>query len=356
MTCCAVFITQLSLVVCVVEVEYDHKIVSDRRADGFGSSLSTYHGQIVVGAPYDNLGRGSVVVETRINPPRGRNFGEIVDVNEHFIVVSGRAPYSVYVYEAKSPHNLKARIPLYADVMDVVISDESTIVVCDALYQLTIFVYDGQDSWHVAEKLKLEEAGQSLALNGSTLVVGVPHVSQHQGHVYVYNNIRGKWTKFQTIQQVEFGVFGTSVSLYGDHMAISSLDGQSEVNVVHTYHLDPISNSWINNGRFTLPALDYFSSVSMHKDFMVATLTDVSQPRVCGYVFKLSATTTSNSNSGNVTSYQWNHVAKLMTKGDPLSGSEDQSAVRVDGHLVFTGRSDGDGVGKVFVHKLPHVV
>ena len=69
-------------------------MVSDHQDDGFGYSLSTSYKKLVIGALWDNNGRGSVMVVdgVRINAPQGMFFGGCVDVNQQFIVVSGQRP------------------------------------------------------------------------------------------------------------------------------------------------------------------------------------------------------------------------------------------------------------------------
>lgn len=62
----------------------------------------------------------------------------------------------MYVYEANSPHNLKALFPVDGEVRDVVISDDDTIVVSDLNNMLILYVYDGHSMWHMGETLKLE--------------------------------------------------------------------------------------------------------------------------------------------------------------------------------------------------------
>ena len=138
-----------------VGVDFVHKVESDNKADGFACSLSTSNTTIVIGASYFNNGRGSVIVDEgiRINPPQGLDFGRQVDVNQHFIVVSGSEPDSVYVYESHFPHNLRASLPIDGEVEDVVISEDSTIAVsCWDNHVVSIFEYDGHGMWHMGER------------------------------------------------------------------------------------------------------------------------------------------------------------------------------------------------------------
>ena len=341
-----VLMTQLCVGDGVVEVEFIDKVVGDHKYDGFAVSLATSYGKLAIGAPWGNNERGSVMVDQgmRINGPRqGRAFGAEVDVNQHFIVVSGR--YSVYVHESNSPYNLKAKLPMDGFVRDAIISEDNTIAVSNSNKVVVIFHYDGQHSWHVAEKLKLELKGESLAISGSTLVVGALSPYYDHGVVYVFNNKGGKWVKTQIIQQQGVHHFGLSVTIDGRHMAVGAW------HKVFIYQQDATANKWIENGQFSVKPSNE-PGVSMQKDTLVATFSDDDHPTVSGYVYKLST----NKNDGNVTSGTWIFRAVLTTKTD-LVTSPDQThrAVSVEGRYAFIGRYYDSGFGKVFVYDLADI-
>ena len=197
--------------------------------------------------------------------------------------------------------------------------------------------------------MKLEDYSNSLAISGSTLLVGVPE-AYHHGAVHVYNNNGGKWVETQTIQQQGVNMFGWSVTIDGSHMAVSADDE------VFTYQQDATSNKWIKNGHFTVQSSNYIPIVSIQKDTLVATLTDYRHhPTVSGYVYKLS---TNNNNNGSVTSWMWNHRAVLTTKTDPLTSVNQEHTVSVEGRYAFIGRcveDYDDGVGKVFVYDMADI-
>ena len=205
--------------------------------------------------------------------------------------------------------------------------------------------------------MQIEDDGK-LVTSGTTLAVGIPFADDADGIVHLYNNIRGRWIKQQTIRQPDVVDFGYSVTVYGSHMAVSGLGGDSH-SVIFTYQLDASSNTWINNGRFALENIDFLhlSSVSMHQNHLVVTVTDKDRhPGVCGYVYKLSQTPTYNKNGGEV--FKWNHVGVLTTKTDPLT--EDYQvhwAVGVDEQMAYIGRYDSadNGVGKLFLHDLSNI-
>ena len=203
-----------------VDIEYSDKVVSDHKGDGFGRSLATSHHKLVIGAPSDNKWRGSVVVDEGVRvkgPADGRDFGRYVDVNQQFMVVSGRQPDSVYVHQSYSPYDMVARIAIDDWMYSLVISDDNTIAVshyyCDNNHAnwLTIYHYDGSSTWSVIKKFKLEDFG-ALAVYGDVLVVGVPYASRPIGLVYIFNRVGGEWKQGQTIKQDGVERFGLSVS------------------------------------------------------------------------------------------------------------------------------------------------
>ena len=267
-----------------VNVEFSKKLVSDRKGDGFGYSLATSQHKLVIGAPFADLWSttdypGSVMVDESVRvkgPEGGKGFGGCVDVNQHFMVVSGFEPSSVYVYKSDSPHNMVARFPMDSYVYFLVISDDDTIAVShrdnNRDYWLTIYQYDGSSTWHVAKKFKLENIGYSPAMYGDILVVGDPLASL----VHIFNRAGGEWVQGQAIKQQQVEFFGLSVALYGQHMAVSSDDS-----IVFTYMLDRRSNTWINNGKHPVP--DGISNLSIQNEVMVATLEG--HPDVCGVVY-----------------------------------------------------------------------
>ena len=151
----------------------------------------------------------------------------------------------------------------------VVIFDDNTIAILhhdhDYDYWLTIYQYDGSESWHITEKFDLEFQGgpmdrtPSLAVHGDILVVGVPDTYDY-GRVNIFNRVGGEWYQAQTIEQHGFESFGWSVTIHGPIMAVSAFQG-----FVFTYRLDEDTNTWVNNGRLSVPS-EWISSLHLHMD------------------------------------------------------------------------------------------
>ena len=146
--------------------------------------------------------------------------------------------------------------------------------------------------------------------------------------------------------------------MYGHHMAVGNYNG-----VLVTYKFDRQRNSWIRNGKHSVPGMG--SDVSMQKNLLVVTVSDWQRhPAVCGIVYKLTATTaTTNDNNNNnnrsVTTMSnknnndvnivWKEFARLTIRGDPLKAFKGISSVSIENGIVFTGSGQD---GKVFIHKL----
>jgi len=352
----------------ILDVEFCERVVSDHKGDGFGYSLATSYHKLVIGAPWDDNRRGSVIVDkgVRVKGPEGLQwFGWHVDVNQQFMVVIGQ-DQSVYVHQSNSPYDMVARFPLDDGyVYDLVISDDNTIAVSHYdkyvhAYWLTIYHYDGSSTWNMAKNFKLESYGAALAVYGDILVVGLPR--RDEGHIHIFNRVGGEWVQGQTIKQKYVDV-GYSVAINGQHMAVSAHDG-----VVFTYIFDQRTNTWIGNGKHSVPGKRSF--VSIRNELLVVTVNDMqNHPDLCGVVYNLMATPTSNNNNNknnngsviattsnnNNNNSIWKEFARLTTKGDPMRNHQHHLAVSIKGSIIFTGRHDerGEGVGKVFVHELP---
>ena len=301
------FIVRLSTCVAVVDVEYSFKYSyegqSDHKGDAFGASLSTFNHKLVIGAPGYNNHRGSITVmpdglQVR-GPAGGKWFGGSVDMNQEFMVVSGYP--DMFVYKSSSPYNMVAMIPIggcspvNALVIALVISDDNTIAILheedNSDFWLTIYQYDGSESWHIAQKFDLEsrkppEASLSLAVHRDILVVGVPGASDDHGQVRVYNRVHGQWVHEQTIKQDGVKYFGCSVAMYEHHMAVSAFHGN-----VFTYKLDEYTNTWVGNGRLSVTS-DLNSYLHLQKNILAINFNNRGKyPDVCGAVYQLSTAT-----------------------------------------------------------------
>jgi hypothetical protein len=94
-----------------------------------------------------------------------------------------------------------------------------------------VFVRTGT-TWAQEAYIKASDAaagalfGQSVSLQGDRLAVGSPkHGAMREGAVYVFRRIAGEWTEEQIVTASNPGaddIFGTSVALFGDRLAVGA--------------------------------------------------------------------------------------------------------------------------------------
>lgn len=97
--------------------------------------------------------------------------------------------------------------------------------------------------------------GSSLALNGDVLAIGAPGTSSSNGAVHFYNRAGTSWNFDETITAPSGGEFGTSIDLSNDFLVVGAPASNSLAGNVYVYI--PNSASWslqqtlsANGGRF----------------------------------------------------------------------------------------------------------
>ena len=340
------------------DIQYSDRIMSKISGDWFGESLATSHQRLVVGAHYGKY--IYVVPGVKFRPPQGYQFGEKLDVNEHFIVASCKGPHSVCIFSANRPFALVGRIPLEEErVEDVKLSDNNIIVAARKTH-VSIYDYGNPPSWYKHQRIVLKDyqyGGISLAVSGNIMAVGYGE-GQQRGQVKIYKNVHNQYIFTVTLQPTEHVVlFGLSVAMDGPNLVVSSVKSSySFESILFTYQFDPSTHKWTKNGRFIVPGSDGESTVSLQNDTFAATVNlnkHLQDREVCGYVYKLSNSNNHTSVSNNIR-YNWKKVATLKTNGVPTTDTQLQSDIRVQDGLIFTGRMDWQryGHGTVFVHDI----
>ena len=231
--------------------------------DGFGFSVSLSGDTLVVGAPYvsigDNGGEGAAYVFTRsgdtwtevqkLDPDDGTpnfNFGWSVAVSGSTALIS--APVAavgenilqgkVYVFTDDGGSWSQAQTLVADDATEqstfgesVAIDGTTAVIGASATngYFGAAYVFDGSGgTWTVTAELlpddgmPLEFFGLSVAVSGTTALVGAyyqnvpPH--NHQGSAYVFSGEGGTWTQQQKLTASDGAAgdrFGLSVALDG---------------------------------------------------------------------------------------------------------------------------------------------
>ena len=248
---------------------------SDGRAQQqFGRSIAINGSTIVVGAPFDtissNSSQGSAYVFNRqggswtetqkltaSDGAENDNFGTAVALSGSTIVVgsprargSNSAQGSAYVFNRQGrswteTQKLTASDGRAEQQFARSIAVGGTTIVVGAMgdtiggnsRQGSAYVFNRQGgSWTESQKLtasdgaELDFFGTSVALSGTTIVVGSPRATigsnAAQGSAYVFNRQGGSWTATQKLTASdgeEFDSFGNSVALSGSTIVVGAL-------------------------------------------------------------------------------------------------------------------------------------
>ncbi len=181
-----------------------------------------------------------------------------------------------------------------------------------------------------------EELGDSVALQGDTLVVGSPHDLTTGGSALVFRWVGSSWDleDMLTPSEVDYNQsFGKSVSIFGDTAVVgvpsATVGGKTNRGAVYVYTRS--GSAWSQQAMLTASdgaASDAFGfSVSVHDDLLVvgAYGVDVGAHSVRGaaYVFSRSGSS-------------WSQQAKL-TASDGAAGDEFGWSVSISGTSVLVG-------------------
>jgi hypothetical protein len=202
----------------------------------------------------------------------------------------------------------------------------------DFTEQAKLVANDGND---------LDFFGNSVAIQGDTVVVGAPDSSESQpgtnpGSAYVFVHANGAWaleTKLTANDPADDDFFGESVSLNGNTVAISAsgvdVDGQSNCGAIYVFQRD--GAVWTQQAKLLADdaaAGDFFGlPVSLVGDTLITTAALKTIPgkefRGAGYVF---------TRSGAV----WEQHLKL-TASDEVKGELLGLATAFDGQTALVG-------------------
>jgi uncharacterized protein (DUF2345 family) len=283
-------------------VEKQKLIASDGVAfANFGSAIAASGSIVVVGAELDNSAHGSAYVferqgggwvETQKLTPSdvSRQFSHSVAVSGSTILVgaplnnisSNPLQGEVFVFERRGgswveTQKLTASDGDRADFFgnSVAISG-STIVVGafgDDLFKGSVYIFERRGgNWVETQKLTASDGGRddffgrSVAMSGSTIIVGAPFGTLSQGSVYVFERRAGSWVETQKLTPSD----GAPVIFFGDPIAISGstivVGIQSDlVDPRPVYVFERRGGSWVETQKLTAS-----EGVDSHNFFGVA--------------------------------------------------------------------------------------
>ena len=176
--------------------------------DSFGNSVAVSGSTVVVGSPGDDIEKGSTYVFNRQR-------GSWVEAQK--LTASDGAALDIFGYS-------------------VAISGSRVVVgaIGDNVFQGSAYVFNRQgESWVEEQKLTasdpmfFDQFGWSVAISGSTVVVGVPfgiRGGRDHGAAYVFNRQGADWVEEQklTASDALFDFFGISVAVSGSTLIVGA--------------------------------------------------------------------------------------------------------------------------------------
>ncbi|EJK76194.1 hypothetical protein THAOC_02059, partial [Thalassiosira oceanica] len=326
-------------------------LATDRAAgDRFGDSTAMYKNTIVVGAPLDDDNGGGAG-------------------SAHVFVRSGKE----WKHEAKLLALDGAALDMFGNSVAIY---EDTIVVgaygdednglCTG--SAHVFVRSGEDWRHQAKLLAPNRArgdlfGESIAINGDTLVVGAPedHLNgSYSGSTYIFVRSGEEWTlqaKLLTPNGAAYDYFGESVALYEDTIvvgaSIDSNDNRWQSGSAHVYVRS--GEEWTHQAKLLAPdgaPGDYFGdSVAIYKDTIVVSSPFDDDDKESAHVFVRSGD-------------EWIHQTKLLAPdkaaqdwfGDSISIYESKPSSHPSSSVLSSSLQYGQDLAPPQIHARAHFV
>lgn len=391
------------------------KLTASDAGDGdqFGTSISFSGNTLVVGAPYENNGRGAAFVFKQ-NQGGNDNWGEVtkliasdpedfdwfgkaVAMDGNTIVVgaygedgSGYDFGAVYIYEynQNGDNNWNFTKKIIASDRDnedifglsVAIDGEQIIVGSpyksgDGIKRGSVYVFSrnlgGANNWGEMTKLSASDAedydifGTAVAVNNDTIVVGAPQkngAGTDRGEAYIFNrNIGGEdnWgevAKLIASNPDDNALFGASVSIYGTTTIVGAfmengtgLDNGAAYIFEQNYQDLEV---WEEAARL-------ISSDNDFQDYFGRSVAIFEDNVVVGAYgsdyedISSGAAYIFGRNKGGEN--EWGEVSKLIAS-DAASNDENGTAVSIYGEIVVTGApkedGEGDNSGAAFIYYL----
>ena len=198
------------------------------------------------------------------------------------------------------------------------------------------------------------EFGVSVSINGDTMVVGAHVVDAYTGSVYVFTrdtagDLASRWTQVAKLTAGDGTAgdwFGESVSINGDTMVVGAHGADAYTGYAYVFTRDTagdLTSGWTQVAKLTADdgaANDWFGrSVSIDGDTMVVgALQDNDKGTDVGSAYVFTRDTAGDLASG------WTQVAKL-TAGDGAANDYFGNTASIDGDTVVIGANGDDDKG-----------
>jgi hypothetical protein len=137
-------------------------------------------------------------------------------------------------------------------------------------------------------------SGESMALDGDTLVVGAPDAAEQQGEAHVFTRVEGVWMKTMTLSAQDGAAFGSAVALDGHTLVVgapsSDIDGKVTQGAAHVFTRN--ADVWVETAKLVASdgaAADQFGSVvAIEGDTIGVSAASANSHQGAAYVFSLS--------------------------------------------------------------------
>ena len=343
-------------------------------SDFFGRSVAFSGSTIVVGAPHDNIGgnleQGSAYVFNRqgagwveaqkLTASDGAAFdffGWSVAISGSTIVVgawdddisSNPDQGAAYIFNRQGGKWVETQ-KLTASVgaadshfgWSVALSGSTVVVGApgDNVFQGAAYVFNRQGgSWLEAQKLTASDGsshddfGESVAFSGSTMVIGAIGDNDLQGAAYVFNCQGGNWVEVQKLTASDgaaVDVFGWSVAISGPTIVIGAMEDNVFQGAAYVFNRQ--GGSWVEVQKLTASdgrrGQEFGFSVAFSGSTIVIGAAGDNDLQGAAYIF--------NRQGGN-----WFEAQKLTTSD---RGFDFGSSVAVSGSTIVVGAEAGGNI------------
>jgi len=148
----------------------------------------------------------------------------------------------------------------------------------------TVYIYEWNDGWNETAKLYPgdrslgssdtlgQEFGASIAISGTTLVVGAPGDDARRtdtGAVYVFERIEGSWqqvTKLKPLSSIAGEAFGSSVAIDQNTIVVGA-PGTATSTEGAVYVFSRSGGGWVQSQRFSYSGTDIVRAVAVAGDY-----------------------------------------------------------------------------------------
>lgn len=185
---------------------------------------------------------------------------------------------------------------------EVLISEPFTTRTSGAVY---VYAPDADGNWTERIRLVSSETrpadgfGRTIALDGSTLVVGTTVPDSGRGAAFVFERpVGGEWAEVARLQPLGVAPneeFGRSAAVAGDFIAVATIRQNERAGAVYVFRRDPASGAWSEHQKLTGTGIEKNSvfglSLAMEGDLLLVGAPNHARRRGALFVFRRNPAT-----------------------------------------------------------------